>query len=59
MLIGIMAFHTLLAKKVSMDKEKPMSLMRENSAILRTIAWPINSKSSKKVFFTLVVPATS
>ena len=51
MLIGIMAFHTLLAKKVSMDKEKPMSLMRENSAILRTIAWPINSKSSKKVYY--------
>ena len=39
-----MAFHTLVAKKVAIDENKPLTLLSENSAILRKLAWP-GSKS--------------
>ena len=48
-LIITMAFHTLVAKKVAIDENKPLTLMSENSAILRKLAWHGSKKSSPQV----------
>ena len=40
-----MAFHTLVAKKIAIDENKPFTFLSENSAILRKLAWPGSKKS--------------
>ena len=50
MMVASMVFHTLVARKVIMEKDTPMSLMSENSVMLKAMAWPVCNKLKKKVF---------
>ena len=50
MMVASMVFHTLVARKVIMEKDTPMSMMSENSVMLKAMAWPVCNKLKKKVF---------
>ena len=50
MMVASMVFHTLVARKVIMEKDTPMSMMSENSVMLKAMGWPVCNKLKKKVF---------